>query len=205
MCREAGARVSLNVRVRDLDLLPLGRPDNRRIEIIADGWLHGAQLAVDTMVSALRADGNSRRQSDVLDGPTLTQARRRKEVTYPELTGEHGRARLVVLACEVGGRWSDETCLFIAGLARAKARSEPRAIRVAARRAWHRRWSTSMACCGAHAFGLSLLERRAALGVDGTPPSTSDVVGDCRHAGLCVFVRACVDTPFFARIQTAPF
>ena len=30
-----------------------------------------------------------------------------------------------------------------------------------------------MACCGARAFGLSLLERRAALGVDGTPPSTA--------------------------------
>ena len=28
MCREAGARVSLNVRVHDLDLLLLGRPDN---------------------------------------------------------------------------------------------------------------------------------------------------------------------------------
>ena len=146
---------------------------------------HGAQLAVDTtMVSALRADGNPRRQSDVLDGATLSQARRRKELTYPELTGELGRARLVVLACEVGRRWSDETCRFIAGLARAKARSEPRAIRAAARRAWHRRWSSLLACCGARAFGLSLLERRPALGVDGTPPSTSDVVGDCRHDGL---------------------
>ena len=87
--------------------------------------------------------------TDVLDGATLTQARRRQELTNPpELTGEHGRARLVVLACEVGGRWSDETCFFIAVLARAKARSEPRAIWAAARRAWHRRWSTLMACCG---------------------------------------------------------
>ena len=40
---------------------------------------------------ALRADGNPRRQSDVLDGATLSQARRCKELTYPELTGEHGR------------------------------------------------------------------------------------------------------------------
>ena len=135
ICREAGARVSQNVRVQDLDLLPLGSQDNRRIEIIADGLplFHGAHLAVDTtMVSALRADGNPRRQSDVLDGATLSQARRRKDLTYPELTGEHGKARLVVLACEVGGRWFDETCHFIAGLARAKARSEPRAIRAAA-------------------------------------------------------------------------
>ena len=89
VCREAGARVSLNVRVHDLDLPPLGRPDNRRIEIIADGLplFHGAQLAVDTtMVSALRADGNPHRQSDAVGGATLTQARWRKELTYPKLT-----------------------------------------------------------------------------------------------------------------------
>ena len=67
----AGAGVSLNVRVHDL-------LDNRRIEIIADGLplFHGAQLAVDTtMVSALHADGNPRRQSDVLDGAILTRKR----------------------------------------------------------------------------------------------------------------------------------
>ena len=34
----------------------------------------------------------------------IDAARRRKERTYPELSGAHGRARLV-LACEVGGRW----------------------------------------------------------------------------------------------------
>ena len=31
------------------------------------------------------------------------RARRRKERTYPELTGRFGRAKIVVLACEVGG------------------------------------------------------------------------------------------------------
>ena len=36
----------------------------------------------------------------------LQEARRRKERTYPELNGAGGRARLVVLAAEVGGRWS---------------------------------------------------------------------------------------------------
>ena len=127
----------MNVRIHDLDLFPLGKKDNQRIEIIADGLplLHGAQLAMDTtMVSALRADGNSRRQSDVLDGATLMQARRPKKLTYPKLTDEHGKARLVLPACELGGRWFDETCLFIAGLAWAKARSEPWAVQAAARR-----------------------------------------------------------------------
>ena len=99
------------------------------------GWGFGSQrvlLGKCSRSDLPRGWSTSLLKCDVLDGAILSQARRRKELTYPELTGEHGRARLVVLACEVGGRWSDETFRFIAGLARAnKARSEPRAIRAA--------------------------------------------------------------------------
>ena len=54
------------------------------------------------------------------DGAALVQARRLKRRTYPELSGDHGRARLVVLAAEVGGRWSEETRAFVRQLAKAK-------------------------------------------------------------------------------------
>ena len=57
VCREAGGRVTLNVRVSDLDLPPRGAQDQRRLEVVADGLplFHGAQLAIDTtMVSAVR-------------------------------------------------------------------------------------------------------------------------------------------------------
>ena len=60
ICREACARVSQNIRVQDLDLLPVPRVDNRRLEVVADGLplFHGAQLDIDTtMVSVVRADG----------------------------------------------------------------------------------------------------------------------------------------------------
>ena len=82
--------------------------DGRRLEVVADGlslW-HGAQPAVDTtLVSLLHSDGRARRRAADNDGAALEVARRRKERTYPELAGEGGRARLVVLAAEVGGRW----------------------------------------------------------------------------------------------------
>ena len=39
-----------------------------------------------------------------VDGGALAEAGRRKERTYPELSGRFGRARLVVAACEVGAR-----------------------------------------------------------------------------------------------------
>ena len=54
VCREAGARVSLDVRVQDKDAL-----DNR-LEVVADGLplFQGAQLAIGTTpVSVLRRDG----------------------------------------------------------------------------------------------------------------------------------------------------
>ena len=37
ICREAGARVSVDVRVQDMDLARLDALDNRRLEIVADG------------------------------------------------------------------------------------------------------------------------------------------------------------------------
>ena len=135
VCGEAGARVSTNMRVQDLDLLPGVPVDNRRLEVVADGLplFHRAQLALDTtLVSPIRADGSPRRQCATTDGAALEQARRRKELRYPELTGEEGRARFVVLACETGGRWSEEAQDFLRQLARARACSEPSEIRAAA-------------------------------------------------------------------------
>ena len=128
VCREAGGRVTTNVRVQDLDLPPRAGADNRRLKMVADGLplFHGAQLAIDTtMVSPVRLDGSSRRQCGTTDGTAMAQARVRKERTYPELAQAHGRARLVVVVCEVGGRWSDDALSFLNSLTNAKVREEP--------------------------------------------------------------------------------
>ena len=74
-------------------------------EIVADGLplFQRAQLPVDTtLMSVLRRDGVPRQQAATHDRAALTAARRRKERVYPELTGQMGRTRLVVLAREVG-------------------------------------------------------------------------------------------------------
>ena len=126
VCREAGARVSTNVFVRDLDIAMFNTTDSRRLEVVADVFLlfGGAQLAIDTtLVSALRGDGSVRRHAASRNGVALVDARRRKERMYPELAGDAGRARLIVLAAEVGGRWSDEALLFLKLIANAKSRS----------------------------------------------------------------------------------
>ena len=86
--------------------------DARRLEIVADGLplFGGVQLAVDTtLVSPLHCDDSTAN----MDGAVLAVARHKKETTYPELTGPKARCRLVVLAGETGGRWSEETRTFV--------------------------------------------------------------------------------------------
>ena len=138
---------------------------------------HGAQLVIDTtMVSPVRMDGSARRQCATTDGAAMAQARVRKERTYPELAQAHGRARLVVVACEVGGRWSDEALSFLNSLANAKVRDEPEDFKKVVKASWLRRWKALLACAAAGAFALSLLERRCAPRCDGPTPSLDEVV-----------------------------
>ena len=118
------------------------------------------------------------------DGVALEQARRLKERTYPELIRPGHRARLVVVAGEVAGRWSEEAASFMRQLAKARARSEPPVLVKRAEQAWRLRWFSMLACTAARAFAGSLLDRRLALGVDGVSPSVHDVVGEARFAGL---------------------
>ena len=83
--------------------------DERRLEVIVDGLplYGGAQLAIDaTLVSAVTGTGVPHQGAARRDAVSLVAAWRRKERRYPELVGNHGRARLVVVAGETGGRWS---------------------------------------------------------------------------------------------------
>ena len=163
--------------MRDLDLVAHNNLDGRRLEVIADGlalW-HGAQLAIDmTLVSLLRRDGSARARAADRDGTVLVEARRRKERTHPELSGEGGRARLVVLVVEVGGRWSGETAKFLAALANARSQSCPFILHKKVKSAYVRRWSSSRLSTA------SLLDRRPVAGCSGDAPSVHEVVQDAR-------------------------
>ena len=115
-------------------------------------------MAIDTtLVSALRSDGSARGRAADFDGVALEAARRRKARTYLELVEPHRRARLVVLAVEVGGRWSDD---FLSQLARAEARGETSLMRRRAEQAWRLRWGSILSCTVARAVTTSMLELR---------------------------------------------
>ena len=122
-------------------------------------FLGGVQLAVDTtVVSALHANGEARRNAASRDGVALEAARLRKERTYPELTARGGRARLIVLGVEVGGRWSTETRSFLSRLAHDRARSERFLLRKRVEQAWRLRWGSLLSCAAAWAVAMSLLD-----------------------------------------------
>ena len=145
VCREAGGRVTTNVRVQDLDLPPRAGADNRRSEVVADGLplFHGVQLAIDTtMVSPVRMDGSARRHCATTDGAAMAQVRVRKVRTHPELAQAHN------------------------SLANAKVRDEPEDFKKVVKASWFRKWKALFASAAARAFALSLLERRCAPGCD---------------------------------------
>ena len=80
----------------------------------------------------------------------------------------------MVLGCEVGGRWSEETQLC-EPVGKGEVAQEPPQLKQPERHAWFRRWSTLLACSAARSFALSLLERRGGFGVDGDTPSATVV------------------------------
>ena len=183
ICREAGARVRTNVFVRDLDLGVVGVLDGRRLEVVADGLplFNGAQLAIHTiLVSPIHRDGTPRPRTHHVHGVALQHARRNKEATYPELVGRGGRARLVVLAGEVGGRFSAETAQFISSF---EDSGHVRPAATLASTVWTRRWSALLSCAAARAFASSLLDGRASGGVDGETPHVQEVLAAARHLG----------------------
>ena len=181
VCREAGATVALNVRLRDLNV-DVARQDERRIEVIANGlalW-GGSQLAVDTtLVSPLTSSGAPRRAAGRTAGAALAFARKAKERTYPELR-QSARCKLVVLALELGGRWSAEAATFVKLLARLRARAAPASSRGPTISAFALRWSALLSFAAARAFATSLLSLPlgGTANVDGESPLLSDILAD---------------------------
>ena len=181
VCREAGATVRCNAKLRDMDLA-ISAHDERAIEVLATGLplFFGAQLAVDiTLRCALASDGTAQPGAARVDGAVCSRAREDKERKYSELL-RADRCRLVVVALETGGRWSEESLQFVESLAGARARDAPHALYHSAALAWRRRWARMIAVSCARSFASSLVAiPTAALqplgGADGCAPDLADL------------------------------
>ena len=137
--------------------------DGRRMDIVAapgargPGAFNGLTLFCDlTIASPLTRTGAARSGSASFNGRALNAAIAKKRNTYSDVTSS-GVARLLVLGCEVYGRWSDDARDLIRQLARSKSREAPPALRRAALQAWTKRWWGIVGVGVQRAIGEALL------------------------------------------------
>ena len=178
ICREAGATVRCNAKLRDVNVV-VSASDERSIEVLASGlpFHHGAQLAIDvTLRSALTSCGSAIPGAARENGAALARARPDKERKYAELL-EGDRCHLVVVALETGGRWSSEALELVESLAAARAREAPPILRRSAHLAWARRWGRMLSVSCARSFANSLTSPPTVdlQGTDGPVPDLFDL------------------------------
>ena len=100
-----GARVTVNMMVRDMDLPVTNARDARRLEIVADGLplFGGVQLAVDTTLVPRRSEHRRGRPCScpAQEGDDVSR------VDWSQCPMSYGGSG------ETGGRWSEETRTFV--------------------------------------------------------------------------------------------
>ena len=157
--------------------------DHRRLDLVVYGaHAMGRVYCCDaTVVSTLRRNGVPQPGADNEDGICLRRALRRKRRRYPELC-RPGPHQLLVLACEVGGRWHRSALRFVRELVALRSRRAPVLLRASARLAWDRRWWALLSIAVQDAVAASLVEGPASnwcispSGFDS--PFLADVLGD---------------------------
>ena len=141
VAREAGGRVVHKQLLRDTNITTVRSSDRRQLDMVAYGLTRsGAALCCDaTLVSPLDRRGQPHSRAAEEDGVAPRVAKLRKRRTYPELASSWA-GTLVVLACEVGGRWNQDTHRFVRRCAKVRAAAAPELLRSSAAAAWRQRW-----------------------------------------------------------------
>ena len=184
VCQEAGGQLQRTGLLRDTNLGNILPTDNRRLECVVNGLPPlGQQLAVDaTLVNPLKRTEDARPQAHCKDGVALAEARKDKERKYPELL-IGTRCRLVVVAMEVGGRWSEEAHYFLETLAEARAKAAPKALKGSTFQACKRRWTAMLAVAGMRSLAHTLLEEPGTTELHlGGEVSLAELLGEDNYA-----------------------
>ena len=165
--------------LRDMGLEGINVTDGRRLEVVATGLPleRGLPLAIDcTMVSALHGDGSPWAHADTAPGTSIRRAEATKRDAYPELVLSDS-VHLLVLACEVGGRWSDACATTLAQLATARARACPTFLRASARSGFLERWWRLLSCAQQDRLGC-LIESLSCLALEKQDSLAATLVDD---------------------------
>ena len=157
---EGGAQVLMNQKLANMGLPGVTPADNREVEIVATNlpMRHGIPLACDaTVVSPLHATGEAKPRAAGIDGVAIADAEDRKHTKYPEIIHSQ-RCQLIVLACEVGGRWSHNCCWLIRELAIWRSRTVSPRLRRSTARAWETRWWSMLSVAVQDSLAATLVD-----------------------------------------------
>ena len=146
----------------------------------AVGARRGVPLFGDvTVVSVHTREGAPRPSAATVDGGVLNQAVSTKRRTYGDVHGSP-QAVLLVLGCEVYGRWCSDAIAIVNELAALKATQAPPRLRNCARHAWANRWWSLVGVGVQRAIAEALLRHSGADLQDcasfSPPPPLTDVL-----------------------------
>ena len=115
------------------------------------------------------------------DGGSLQQAVTRKRQRYADVVANPG-STLLVLGCEVYGRWSQDAVSIVRELVALKARAAPPALRRSAAYAWSNRWWSLISVATQRAVAEALLRPGGfdlqPVPARDEPPALADLVTD---------------------------
>ena len=123
--------------------------------------------AMPLFVSPVRSNGQPIPHASSTDGEALSRAEERKRCTYRELVNSP-YGRLLVVGCEVAGRWSEDSLRVVRWASKHKARTAPALLRTSARAAWLNRWWGMLSVAVQSALAGTLL---------GTAPAMPSMAG----------------------------
>ena len=141
--REAGGCVRQNVFLRDTNI-NVAAQDSRRIEVpkICLASVEHSWRWTSLYATHLTSNGEAHPQAADVDGSSLDPGKTRQG-NVPIATS--GRCKLVVLAIETGGKWSEEAVQIVRMLAFAKAREVPSNMQFLVALMWECRWTRMLA------------------------------------------------------------
>ena len=172
VCREVGATVRRNVKLRDVNV-HVDASDDREVEVLAAGLPIGlgAQLAFHiTLRSVLTCCGAPRPNAAAVDGAVLTLVTRKPDI--PNASQQSGVVSwLSHSKREDGG--AAEALSFVEEMAQVRARNAPFRLCRSTFLAWRKRWTRmlSVSCTS------SPLPWDAMSGFDGATPDLADLFG----------------------------
>ena len=134
--------------------------DDRKVEIMATGQplYQGMPLVCDvSLVSPIKSNGIARPRAAHESGIALANIEDVKATPYPELMSST-QCKFLILAGEVGGRWSATTCRFIRDLAASKNHDAAPCLRKSAAFAWENRWWSMISVATQNALAATLVD-----------------------------------------------